>query len=124
MRNTSSPRLAAAALALVAGLAPPGAGATAQIAPRRGFGPGRCGPVDPAYVQGANPTGGQLFLMGASEMPSADQIATTRLVISSMFDNTGGTLDVRAPDGTAVEANDRVVDTRLNCVCYPDDRKC
>jgi von Willebrand factor A domain-containing protein 7 len=146
MRSTSSPRLARTAFAVAAGLASIGiAGSATAVIPQRAFGPGHCGPVDPAYAEGANATGGQLFLMSPSEMPAGELISATvenapvllratgtaagtasalslpvdastrRLVISAMFDNTGGALDVRAPDGAAVAANDRVVDTQLNC---------
>ena len=80
-----APRLARTALALAIGAAcvPDAIGRAAQAqAPRRPFGSGNCGPVDPTYA---------------------------------FFDNTGGTLDVRAPDGKAVEASERIRDTKLNC---------
>jgi hypothetical protein len=38
-----------------------------------------------------------------------------RLVITAMFEGTGGTLDLRQPDDAAVEASDRVQDERSTC---------
>jgi von Willebrand factor A domain-containing protein 7 len=146
MRNPLSLRLTRAALAIAASLVPTGLVGGAAPIPQGPVGPGRCGPVDPVFIQGATETGGQVFLLSPSEMaapgrnlfttsaadpvllraagPPAGAAASLplpvdgsikRLVISSMFDNKGGTLEVLAPDGAAVEANDPTVDTRMNC---------
>lgn len=118
---------------------------------QRSFGPGRCGPVDPAFAGLANATGGQVILLSPSEPEAASSVAirasvitgssdtallvsatgtasdvagprsfavdgsARRLVITSTFDNTGGTLEVFGPDEAAVEANERTQDARLNC---------
>ena len=116
----------------------------------RSFGPGRCGPVDPALSGLASATGGQMFLMSPSDMaaakPAVDAMVTAgdrtatlllsaagttgdaaepisfvvdptvrRLIITAMFDGTGGTLQVLAPDATTVEANEQIQDTRMAC---------
>jgi len=115
------------------------------------FGPGRCGPVDPAFAELSAATGGQMFLLSPSEMETAGPAiaaatATSanrdsallvsafgtasdaveplsfavdgsirRVVITAMFDSTGGTLAVAAADGAPIEANDHIQDARLNC---------
>ena len=40
----------------------------------RPFGPGQCGPVDPAYIQSANETGGQPFFMNPFEIGNSVHI--------------------------------------------------
>src|SRR3989442_15236606 len=45
--------------------------ANAQQNRSRKFGPGECGPVDPAYIHLANETGGQPFFLNPSEVGKA-----------------------------------------------------
>jgi hypothetical protein len=51
----------------------------------------------------------------AGELPVPVDRSVRRLVITAMFDATGGTLDLTSPDGAPVEASERVSDARLHC---------
>ena len=107
------------------------------------FGPGVCGPVDPAYVMLANGTGGQPYPVSPEELgrspalmsssffkhmilwASADRehsysipldSTVTRLRLAGTFDGTGGRVTVTAPDGALVQQGGAgVADNVLNC---------
>lgn len=115
----------------------------ASASQRVRFGPGVCGPIDPAYVQGATETGGQIFPMSTAERGTATSrilethflremilwasgdreysyavpvdSTVTRMMFSGTFDLTGGSFTLTAPDGTAVQHGGGVEDTPLNC---------
>jgi hypothetical protein len=106
------------------------------------YGPGVCGPIDPAYVKTATETGGQPFPLSTTEVGQSSRImaassfeetilwasgagdrsysipvdsSVARLMISGTFDGTGGTMTIAGPDGTGISGGDRVEDTLLNC---------
>ena len=117
--------------------------ATGEFAPQRvRFGPGVCGPVDPAYIQAATETGGQPYPVSTAEIGKSSRIleasflpemilwasgdrehsyavpvdpTVARMMFSGTFDATGGSLAVIAPDGTVVQPGDGVEDTPLDC---------
>ena len=106
------------------------------------YGPGVCGPLDPAYVRTATETGGQPFPLSTTDVGQSSRImaassleetilwasgagdrsysipvdsSVARLMISGTFDGTGGTMTIAGPDGTAISGGDRIEDTLLNC---------
>jgi von Willebrand factor A domain-containing protein 7 len=106
------------------------------------FGPGVCGPIDPAYIQTATETGGQPFPLSTAEVGKSSRImrsslmpelllwasgsmeysysipidsTVARMMVSGTFDGTGGSLTLTAPDGTVIRQGDRIEDTLLNC---------
>ena len=119
--------------------------ADAQAQRPRRFGPGKCGPVDPAYLETASETGGQPFFLSPSEIVASAQImretsgaddtlilwasdgggarefslpvdgTIRRMTLSATFDTTGGVLTIVSPDGRTVSADGRMEDTLLNC---------
>ncbi len=106
------------------------------------FGPGVCGPIDPAYIQTATETGGQPFPLSTAEVGKSSRImgsslvrelllwasgsmeysysipidsTVARLMVSGTFDATGGALTLTAPDGSVIRQGDRIEDTLVNC---------
>jgi hypothetical protein len=106
------------------------------------YGPGVCGPIDPAYVKTATETGGQPFPLSIAEVAESARVmesstlpemmlwasgdrdnsysipvdsTVSRLMVSGTFDAAGGTLALFGPDGTAAALGERVGDTPLNC---------
>jgi hypothetical protein len=118
--------------------------ATAGSASQRvRFGPGVCGPIDPARVQLSTETGGLIYPLSTAEVgTSASRImqshflpqkilwasgdrdysfavpvdsTVARIMFSGTFDATGGSFTLTAPDGTLVQHGGGVEDTPLNC---------
>jgi hypothetical protein len=118
--------------------------ATDVEAQNRQFGPGKCGPVDPAYLKITSATGGQPFFLSPSEIGASAQIMRetsgrddtlilwasdsgereftlpvdgmiARMTLSATFDTSGGEMTIAAPDGRTVSADGRIEDTPLNC---------
>ena len=107
------------------------------------FGPGVCGPIDPAYVSSANETGGQVFPLGADEIAAKgartmesgflrDTVlwahgngersfvvpidrSIGRVMFSATFDTSGGSVTLIAPDGMPAQEGTGVEDTQLHC---------
>jgi len=117
-------------------------GSGLQQRPRIRFGPGVCGPIDPAYAKGATETGGQVFPLSAAEIGAAAPLMSAsslddmilwasadgerayaipvdatvkRLVFSGTFDKTGGSVALVAPDGAVVQSGEGTADQTLNC---------
>ena len=127
--------------AIVAALAAIGQG----NAPGIRFGPGVCGPIDPAYIRLATSTGGQPFPTSTSEIPLMTNIMVessrapmllwaggteadaaggfsipvdagiTRVTFSAMFNGKGGGTTIVSPDGATIQPNVLPEDTVLNC---------
>lgn len=106
------------------------------------YGPGVCGPLDPAYVKMATETGGQPYPISAEELAESPNVigpglfkqmmlwafgdrgnsyaipvdsTIQRMMVVGTFDGTGGSLTVVAPNGSTVGQGEGVEETRLNC---------
>ena len=76
----------ASAIAISAVLAgTTGRAAADQTGPGRAFGPGRCGPIDPPYVRGANATGGQILPLGPTEVGAAAALMAASFNAETVF---------------------------------------
>jgi hypothetical protein len=115
---TSTSRLSRTVLTLALGAAcVPGVivrGARTQDA--RSPGAGRCGPMDAGDPQATlllSVSGAAGGFVGPHSFAVDETIR--RLVVTAAFEGTGGTLDLLAPDGNGVQANERTKDTRSAC---------